>query len=243
MLGEIPALLDELEPRYPGPYTDLGAESVLIEAHLAIGRPSRDLCDSTGRILCRYSELLIWDILQGYSPGTSQKWADSVSGALEDVGLVEQAPKRYDDRLYAVDVFRRQKAPHYAVGLFHPREGLSLRDFLRIVWNNVWIPEITDDWIAWHGHAFKYKVRLDMILEDDPGRSDYAGPRINIGNLPSMASGGRKSNTEHFTKRVNLNIGASRAVDICTDLARGVYFAQDYEEEWQYAGTDTYEPD
>jgi len=256
LLGEVETLLDVLEPQYPGPYTDLGAESVLIEAHLSIGRNSRGLCDSTGAMICRYSKMLIWDTLNGYSPGTSQKRADNISKALVEKGLIESDPSWYDDRRSAkgsgirglpsdyADTFARQKSPHYAVGLFHPH-GTGYPGsggFLRIVWNNIYVSEILDDYTSYHGYPFKYQVKLDLMLEDQPDIPGYQGPRINLGNIPSLASGGRRSISTHFTKRVNLDIGASRAVDVCCELARGVYFAKDIEEEWEYSGTDTYQP-
>lgn len=249
----VAAAYDALRVEYPAPYTNLDTESTLIRAHFYLDRPSRELCDENQDVLCHYSKPLIWDHIRGYPPGTSQAWIDAISHELYRKGLVKQLPQWYDDQrraslnvnqvLSSPESFQNLTEPHYAIALFHNRsEHHRFNGFLRVIWNEVRVGDIDQDYGSYHGGLSSYKTRFDCFVEDEPLIRDYQGPRVALGNIPGRASGGRRSISTSSTQRVNLDVGISKALDTVCDLARGIYYADTIQEEYQYSGLQTYHP-
>lgn len=143
----------------------------------------------------------------------------------------------------------------YAVALFH--ETFNDRDdaCLRVLWRNVYLPRIEADyrthrWGAWDDYALEGRperrtimARTDIMLEDEPIASDYAGPKICTGYIKQAGSGGRATSGDSFTSRVPLQVGIEKALLTVEDLAYRIYFAKDWQEAFEASGTGLYWPD
>jgi hypothetical protein len=232
-------LLDEMEDLYPGPYTDLAVESVLIRANFMVGNTSADLFSKNNSIICKYSKPLIWDIMRGYEEGTSQSWINDINSYLFQTKMVTRKPRWYDDS--NTRNFHRLKTPFYAVSLFHDLStGKYNTSFLRVVWNNI---EVTGMATPVHLGGWHSPNLYELMLEDEPMFRPYEGPRLCFGGIPIMATTANRAMASGPTKRVNLSIGVERAVDVCIYLAKGIYSSQSIEESHEYLGVGTYYPD
>jgi len=248
-------LLQIVEDLYhAGGYKDLGLEAVIVATHLGLGKKSADLCGGGfGTVVCRYDKTIIWDVKRNYPLGTTQGWIDAINSYLIKWGWVDSTPTLFKDILHPSqhETFERQQAPSYAIALFHETSiqqeawGEPPRDdaWIRVLWRNVYLPQIEADYSENRGFRGRsVHNRTDIMLEDEPICSDYAGPKICTGYLKVCGSGGRSSFSESFTLRVPLRIGISKSLKTMEMLANRIYFAEKWEDATEASGTNLYWP-
>lgn len=233
-------LLSEVDAAYQSADTpeDLTLEALIINSYFALGKTTEEICG--GRtVICKYDKTLIWDLKQGFPVGTTQSWIDAINQELVNLEWVDSMPVWYTDRIYhglhSPDSFEATKTPHYATALFHDHHRPNTGWF-RVVWNRIYIPDITQDSVTYNKHWTLAETKL--MLEHDP----YTPPKISAGYFKDRASHGRHSNGGSFTKRVPIEIGTRKALETVERLANKIYFAQDFEEVLEASGTDLYYP-
>jgi len=238
---------------------DLGLEATIVASHLGLGRKSVDLCGGTpGTVVCRYDKTIIWDVKRGYRIGTTQRWIDEINSHLVQMGWVDSEPTLFKDILHPrpsfKEAFSDQTKPMYAIALFHE----TYRDddaWIRVLWKNIYLPKIEADymrhkWGPWddyvsEGSEYRHATQIctEIMLEDEPIASDYAGPKICTGYIKQAASEGRSTAEDSFTLRVPLQIGVKKALLAVEELAYRIYFAKNWEEAGEASGVGLYWPE